>query len=155
MDSFKRKPVTAGIDYPTSGSLDEYGANSPERVVVEFIDYWKNSNYGKMSTITFHSDYYTKSQMAGRISKIFKNKQITQFNILNSDDLSSCKVDINTEISISYNSNFAQTYLITFRVLYCKKDSTELVVNTSRPGQWKVADNFLEIDQIGSMLEFL
>ncbi|UHG92951.1 hypothetical protein [Spirosoma oryzicola] len=155
MDVFKRAPVVVGVDCPDSGSADNYVERSPERALVEFIELWKKKNYGGMALSIYKSDYYTKGQMAGRINKTFKEKDLISFKIISINDVSSCTVDIETIVNVSHKLNQPNEYTVKFRLLYCNKESTELIVNTKKEGQWKIVEDFYIIKMIGTSLEYL
>ncbi|NID11311.1 hypothetical protein F7231_14135 [Fibrella aestuarina] len=155
MDEFRRSPVTVGIDYPVAGLPDEYLINTPERVVAEFISLWKQNNFGQMSQLMYRPDHISQGKMAGRIKAVFKGKKISHFSIQRSEDLSSCKTDITLKLGISFEGNSVHDYDLIMRVLYCEVNSTDLVVNPSKVGKWKIAENFSSISQIGTQLEWL
>lgn len=155
MDSFKRQAVLIGIDAPETGISDDYLFNSPEKALVEFIGLWKAKQYGPMAEYIFLPTYLTKTKMAGRLRQTFTDKQPHHFSLVEILDLSSCKCDITVKLCISYKNGYASDYSVTFRLLYCEKETTELVVNPAKEGRWKVVDNFSVISQLGTSLEYL
>ncbi|QDK79553.1 hypothetical protein EXU85_13445 [Spirosoma sp. KCTC 42546] len=155
MDSFKRIPLLMGIDIPTTGTPDDYPPNSPEEALVEFIELWKAKKYGPMAEYIYLSSYLTKTKMAGRLRQTFTGKQPHHFSLIEVQDLSSCKCDIKTIVGLAHKSDFPIDYTVTFRLLYCELNSTELVVNPAKEGRWKIVDSFSTINQIGTSLEYL
>jgi len=155
MDSFKRKPLLIGTDIPATGTPDAYPFNSPEKTLVEFLELWNAKKYGPMAEYVFLPSYLTKSKMAGRLRETFADKQPQSFLLIEITDLSSCKCDVTAKVAISHKFGYASDHTVTFRLLYCKLGSTELVVNPSKEGRWKIVDNFGTIHQIGTTLEYL
>jgi hypothetical protein len=155
MDSFKRKPLLIGTDIPATGTPDDYPFKSPEKALVEFIELWSAKKYGPMADYIYLPSYLTKTKMAGRMRQTFTDKQPHHFLLVEILDLSSCKCDITTTVGIKHKSDFSIDYTVTFRLLYCELDSTELIVNPAKEGRWKIVDNFAIINQIGTSLEYL
>jgi hypothetical protein len=155
MDSFKRKPPLIGTDIPPTGDPNDYPSNSPEKALVEFLKLWKEKKYGPMADYTFLPSYLTKSKMAGQLRQTFADKQPQNFLLIEILDLSSCKCDITATIDISYKGGHASNHTVTFRLLYCKLESTELVVNPAKEGRWKIVNDFGTIHQTGTSLEYL
>ncbi|WP_266363476.1 hypothetical protein [Tellurirhabdus rosea] len=155
MDSFKRKPLQIGIDIPSFGKPEDYKLNTPERTLVEFIFAWKEGNYGEMAKLLYLPFNKTQKQMAGALNKSFKGKKLIDFSFTNVEDVSSCTVDITIDASILYSPDSQSLYSLTFRLLYCKVDSNDLVVNPAKEGRWKVVNNFHDIYSIGTIMEYI
>ena len=155
MDSFKRKLPLIGTDIPLTGNSDDYPPNSPEKVLVEFLELWKTKKYGIMADYVFLPSYLTKSKMAGQLRQTFTDRQPHSFSLIEILDLSSCKCDITATINISHKDGYAGNHTVTFRLLYCKLESTELVVNPAKEGRWKIVNDFGIIHQIGTVLRYL
>lgn len=154
MDDFRRKPVIANVDYPISGPEESYLLNSPERTVIEFLNLWERNNYGHMASYIYRNPQITQKQIAGKINSTFKNKLIDSFSIIESNDLSSCKVDVTIKLTITYKEE-SRNHELRFRLLYCDINSTELVVNPKKSGKWKIVEDFSIVEQVGTSFEWL
>ena len=155
MDNFKRKPIVIGIDVPATASSNSYPLNSPEKALIEFIELWQAKKYGPMADYIFLPSNMTKTKMAGRLRQTFAHRQPQHFSLVESSDISSCKSDLTVTIDITDESDYVNNRTLIFRLLYCKKESTELVVNPAKEGRWKIVDDFAAIRQIGSALDYL
>ncbi len=155
MSEYKRASGELGIDIPINGSSDEYSLNTPERALVEFLELWKGKKYGPMSEYMFLPSSLTKSKMAGRLRKIFDNKDLLQFTITDITDLSACRVEIIVLLEISLKDSFTSNRSVTFRLFHCELNTATLIANPTKIGRWKIVEDFYTLSQIGTTLDYL
>ncbi len=74
--------LRVGVDFPATGSIEDYRAGTPERLLVEFLTAWLRRDYGAMGKdASFGADVLSDSQKAGRVGKLFRPTRLDSFSI--------------------------------------------------------------------------
>lgn len=137
--SWKPRNIKAGDDYPLLGVAEEYGEGTPERALVEFMQYWRNNNYGAMAQlIKLIFDEMPISTLAGQIRESFQENALTQFRILNVKDVAASISEVIIETDILSNEELCKKEF-NVRMIYDKDGKT--VVGGEPGGKWLVIEN--------------
>lgn len=92
LEEWKPRQITIGIDIPNTGLPKDYCNNTPEQKIAEFYELWKNKNYGLMAkTLSnqhgcFGCDSKSEKKQAGCCRKMFNDKTLVSFEILELED---------------------------------------------------------------------
>ena len=78
LENWQPREIKLGIDVPVTGESNEFMEESPERKIVEFISYWRSSNYGYMAKC-LHPLY--GSTNVGEVRDVFESKKLQAFTI--------------------------------------------------------------------------
>ncbi|MCR9013809.1 hypothetical protein [Aquiflexum gelatinilyticum] len=145
---WKPRAVELGKDAPRSGEITDYNFGTPERTLVEFINYWKSSNYGAMAeqVSTFVFDEKSPSKRAGEIRRLLATKTPQKFEILAIDDQAAAI----TEISVRISAEVGEETIIfdhTFRLIY-EDENNQTLVRGEFGGSWRLIKNFWNLEFI-------
>ncbi len=98
--TWKPRNIEIGRDCPRSGNSKDYEEGSPERAMVEFMQYWNNFNYGWMAKMikTFRDEPIKK--FAGDIRELFQAHNLKSFSLIRISDFAPAAAEIEVELSI-------------------------------------------------------
>ena len=79
LNKWEPRTLKVNVDFPKEGNSSEYPDESPEKTLIEFFEYWKNNNFGKM--IEKLNYRFLEGDTPGKIifelkKGIFKDKKI-------------------------------------------------------------------------------
>jgi hypothetical protein len=117
IEKWSPRHTTAGVDYPTSGAPDDYPANTPERSVASFMEYWKKRNYGSMAKMLKSSGSAPIGKRAGEARSDFGDKELVGFAIQNVRDVApaACEIDVTVDFCLESTN---RTETLELRLLY-------------------------------------
>ncbi|MBT2620362.1 hypothetical protein [Chryseobacterium sp. ISL-6] len=135
-----RKPVV-NIDFPTQGTEEEYTEFTPERDAVYFLTNWQKSNYGQMAKqICLFSDEFNMGKEAGRVRKVFDQKNLKTFEILSVEHQAPAIAEVKVIVIVLFNEiEYAKEIML--RMLYQNEQRENMVYGQSG-GVWRYMDSF-------------
>ncbi|MBL1411507.1 hypothetical protein [Sphingobacterium faecale] len=145
LELWKARIITIGLDIPEKGHHTDYKDYTPEQEAVRFIEYWSSNNYGAIAKqIHQFSKYNFKlSSEAGKVRKVFENKIILDYKIVQVKDTSASISEVILEVSFEHNDEqYARE--ITLRLIYQDKDGG-MLINGETGGQWRFVENFFHV----------
>ena len=137
------------LDFPETGNSSDYEEGTPEKALVEFFEYWKANNFGKIAQKIDHMNFnrYTLNDLAGKLRReIFNNKKIISYKILKIIDEGPALSEITSELVIQ-KENEIITKKITFRMIY-ENEEGQIQIRTMNNGSWKFIRCLSEIENI-------
>ncbi len=109
--------------------------DSPEEMVVNFLDYWNNKNFGMMAKL--YSEFYTDNykKFAGDIRSEYDHQKLINYNIIQINDEAPSITEIYLMATIEQDD--IEERKIKFRCIY-EMGKHETVPRNLKTGQWKV-----------------
>jgi hypothetical protein len=138
--AWKARDIKLGIDMPIAGSIDEYDEFSPEREAVQFIDYWKSSNYGKIAKQIHHigKSEFKKDVILAR--QIFENRRLLRFAITEIKDCAPAVTEVYLDVEFEYESNVYKRN-VKLRFIFEDEKGDTLIIGDKK-GRWGYLDFF-------------
>lgn len=137
--NWKPRVLKVNIDFPESGSSSDYGEGTPERVFVEFLEFWIKGNYYEMAKrmCFIFAEGQNPSKFAGELrDDVLPGKNLFKYQLLDIKDESvyinviEVKLDIQNE-----EGNLSHKYV--FRMIYEDNEGKE-VIRGDEEGSWKI-----------------
>ncbi|MBM4241839.1 MAG: zinc chelation protein SecC [Euryarchaeota archaeon] len=139
LKEWKPRELKNYVDFPESGDSSEYPDESPEKALVEFFEYWKNNNFGKMAE-KLNYRFFGEDTLGKKVFElktgIFQDKKIKSYSILSIDDDSPMISDIKVNLTIQKEDTEISKD-INFRMIYEKEDG-EMELSGMKNGSWKI-----------------
>jgi len=82
LEAWQPRHLQLGEDVPTVGNPEQYDLGSPERALVEFLEYWKARNYGRMSGFIWRIEASSKNAAAGEMRSYYGDQLLEHFQLL-------------------------------------------------------------------------
>ncbi len=79
---WKRRDLVQETDFPARGGPKDYEQGSPERALVEFLEFWKRRNYGRMSPFLYKERGIQPKRSAGRVRSDYSTRLLSKFEIV-------------------------------------------------------------------------
>lgn len=139
-DEWAPRTLKKDIDFPESGPSNDYAENSPEKRLVEFLEYWKIRNFGFMANCIdyFNGEDRTLKDKAGILAReFFRGKTLVSFRILDIEDDGVSATNIATELTIKVNEKEIIGEF-PFRMIYLKNENGKIGVRNFDEGTWKI-----------------
>ncbi|WP_134702978.1 hypothetical protein [Ammoniphilus sp. YIM 78166] len=150
MEDWKPRKITVGKDIPANGSLTEYGDDTPEKSVMQYLSYIGAGNYGNLANMTTNYDKdLTVGKLAGRLREIFKDKKLVSYELVNVTDNAPAISEIETKLVFDYNGEQIEDNR-KFRLIYVD-ENYDPVARGYKKANWKVMLDYYNIEY----LEFL
>jgi len=149
LKKWKSRNLEIGADVPRKGKSEDYKDFSPEQEAVRFVEYWKNKNYGKIATQVkrFKEEPLNIKKEAGRIRRIFEDKNIIDFEIVKIVDCAPVISEVTMNISVLFDDKTFNKE-ITIRLIF--EDEGGIVINGDNHGKWEFLEFlFFQIETIG------
>lgn len=147
IEQWKPRILNANIDFKPKGHISDYQEGSPERALIEYIEYLLKGNYGKMALLTtklFPSNDSIK-KLAGEIRSIFRGKKLIDYKIISIEDKAPAITEINTQLVFEKENTCQITIKKSFRLIY-EDDECKPLTRNSKGGEWKIMLNFTDIE---------
>lgn len=139
--NWKKRTAKELPKLPSTQSSENYTEGTPEKALVDLLEFWQSKNYGKMaSLLTSLSEEPTVSRRAGELAKKLKTKEIIDFELLRIDEQSMAGRNIYVRLSYNYDGNKVTEDNYKFRMLF-KSETTKFTALQSE-GSWKLLDMF-------------
>jgi hypothetical protein len=106
-------PLCVGVDFPVSGSADQYQPGRPERLLAEFLTAWLRQNYGAMGMLcSFGSEALADSTKAGRVGKLYRTIRLTNFSILTAAERAPTFVAFEVELEVNGSKSKVELHAV-------------------------------------------
>ncbi|MGD6964072.1 hypothetical protein ACQCVB_17795 [Fictibacillus phosphorivorans] len=148
MDDWKPREVAVGVDIPLNGDSSEYGEDTPEKAVIEYLGYIQTGNYGnlaKMTTKMFGKGLADK-KLAGKLRELFVGKSLINYELVGVTDSAPAISEIEAKLTFDINGKEVEHTRV-FRVIYEDEDSNT-VARGYKKANWKVMFNYQDIEFI-------
>jgi len=130
METWQPRQVIVGESVPSTGTEEAYPVNTPERKLVEFLNYWLKKNYGYMAGC-----YTSMFQMKPvNMRESFENKKLLEFEILNINDKTATTTDIQVRVRLDIDT-YIETAIYEFRIV-CSEKNGDLAYIQSEDTVW-------------------
>ncbi|MDR0913274.1 MAG: SEC-C domain-containing protein [Methanobrevibacter sp.] len=136
---WKPRKLKPKKDFLINGTSEEYEDNSPEKSLVEFFEFWKDKNYGKVAQKLMHIDYSRKPM--GKLiydlkNEIFDNNILISHEIVNITDDNIVSSNILVKLKIKTN-NEEKIKEIEFRMI-SEDENGEFLPQNCPNSNWKI-----------------
>ncbi len=138
LKAWQPRSVQPGKNIPATGGPDSYDENTPERRLVEFLNYWKAKNYGYMAEILAVGLDITISQFAGEVRELFDEKRLTAFRLIEISDVAVNVTEIQTELVYEENGEEIKKS-IRYRMVY-QNPEDKLAIRGKAGGVWIIVN---------------
>lgn len=139
IEAWKPRMLTVGKDCPETGVPEVYEAESPERTLALFMQYWMKNNYGGMAQLIKTFGDIPGSGHAGDVRENFQDKLIKDFRFLNIADKAPAATEITVEVDISYNNRPIKKE-IQVRLLH-EDEAGNPIIGDEPKGKWLILDH--------------
>jgi len=129
---WKPRILTVGVDYPKSGSPEDYGPGTPERAVVEFLNLWQRKNYGFMSKMLLSAFDANPANVRER----YHDKEIVSFTIDQIRDEAPAITEVDVDV-VYRQSGEEQSRRKTFRLVYSDQEG-QPGIRDNGGAEWKL-----------------
>lgn len=92
------RDIVVGDDIPAEGGTEDYGEDTPERALIEFLSYWKNGNYGGMAASLITKEGATEHP--GDIREEFEHFDLRSFELVEVEDIGAARTDITVRVAV-------------------------------------------------------
>ena len=135
---WKPRVLKVNINFPESGNSSNYGKGTPEKVFVEFLEFWIKNNYYEMvkrMSFTFAEGHNPK-KFAGELrDDVLPGRKLLKYQLLNIKDESVYISVIEVNLEIQDKRNPSIKYV--FRIVH-EDDKGNLIVRGDTEGSWKI-----------------
>lgn len=147
---WKPREITIGTDLPANGDVERYGADTPERKVVEFLSFLTKNNYGKLATCITQLTKGEESigKLAGELREVFQKKQLISFELIEVKDIGAALTEVEVNLEFKTESDRIINDRRTFRLLY-QDNQNNTLIRGYHDGEWKILFNFYDIEYLG------
>ncbi|WP_201523853.1 hypothetical protein [Aliarcobacter butzleri] len=114
--------------------------NSPEEIVVLFLEYMKNHKFGMITPLLFQFEEQKMKERTSQIAKDFKNIEINSYKIINIEDTAPAMSKVDIEINFIQHMNIVKT--LSFYLSFVDKNGKPLVRDTP-DGLWIISSSIL------------
>ena len=123
------------IPADANGSDLEEGA--PERVLAEYLHWWKEANYGYMSNyIPYLFDKHKEKPVPAEIRELYHGKRLISYRFVSFDHSIAGMADIGVQLQIEAEGEI-RDQLTAFR-LVCEDEKGQMVAHGNPAGKWVV-----------------
>jgi hypothetical protein len=136
LGSWRSRDLTPGKDFPADGSPEEYPSGSPERVLVEYLTFWKQKNYGFMARCLSPMLRYEPSRAPAIVRSMFEDKSLTAFELQAIKEPAAAVTEI--QVLLNWTGDDGPvTHVHTFRLI--NGDASGMAQPSGKPGsRWWV-----------------
>jgi hypothetical protein len=98
LEAWKRREIRVGEDVPTAGGPDAFTADTPERKLVEYLNYWRSRNYGGMAQCLPANQRNPISKAAGQVRSVYGSRSLEGFELQEIDDQAAAVTEIKVRV---------------------------------------------------------
>lgn len=103
-DKWKKRRILIGTDIPVTGNKNDYEKNSPERSMVEFIEYINQKNFGNIArALNIKPEKFSFKTIAGEMREKLSHIEIKSFKFQAVEDVASAATNIVLNIEFFIN----------------------------------------------------
>lgn len=114
--------------------------NSPEKIVVLFLEYMKNHKFGMITPLLFQFEERKMKERTSQIAKDFRNIEINSYKIVNIEDTAPAMSKVDIEINFIQRQNITKNLII--YLSYVDKNGNPLIRDTPN-GLWIISSSIL------------
>ena len=87
-DKWVPRKIVLGVELPKTSAIDEHEVNTPEGATIQFLSYWVEKNFGKMSEmiVRYENLGLTNKKIAGELREAFETLSVISYGLLSIDD---------------------------------------------------------------------
>lgn len=135
LEEWKPRAIKPGIDIPKTGTTEVFSNGSPEQKMAEYLNLWKNRNYGDMAKCLNFLLFDNPNEMPPLIRNKYASKKLKLFDFIEIFDEAPAITEIQT--SLIYEENDSEhEKSIRFRLLNLNKK--ELCIRGEPNSVWVV-----------------
>jgi len=136
IEAWEPRKIEIDKDCPRSGEAKDYSEGSPERALVEFLQYWQKCNYGWMAQMikTFRDEPI--QQFAGYIRELFQAHTLNSFLFTKISDVAPAAAEIDVELNIMMNDKEIEKG-VKLRLIHEDEQGNPQVKGTQN-SKWKI-----------------
>lgn len=141
-DKWKPRRIIFGVDFPKTGTVEDYQKDSPEQSTVQFLHYWINKNFGRMSEMILRNETLglTNKKIAGELREALSTIAVENFEIKEADDKAPSVTEICVVLTLRAKSG-PIVKEIYFRWIYMDREGMN-IGRWDQRGRWYLIDNF-------------
>lgn len=128
------RTIRPGYDVPTSGPPEAYEVGTPERILVEYLTWWKQLNYGNMSHILPNHPHETDASLPALVRGEFSDRRLQSYELSEIRDLGPGISEI--IVNILYDRNGQQVRSTSQCRLLYEDIEGNLTVRGTMAGKW-------------------
>lgn len=147
--TWKSRDIKVGKDIPAKGKLDEYEEDTPEKAVMQLLEYISIRNYGKLANMLECSrGNEPPGKLPGMLREIFKGKKLVDYKLVNISDIAVAVSEIETELIFEIEEDGKQIVdNRKFRLIY-QDEERNIVPRGYKKAEWKCVFNFQDLENI-------
>jgi hypothetical protein len=135
LEEWKPRTIKPGVDIPKTGAPDVFPIGTPEQKMAEYLNLWKNRNYGDMAKCLNFLLFDNPHEMPPLIRKKYSSKKLKLFEFIEIFDEAPAITEIQTKLVYEENDSEHEKS-IRFRLLNLNKK--ELCVRGEPNSVWVV-----------------
>lgn len=140
IDVWEKRNVCVGKDVPICGGVEEYKEYPYIEVIVEMLNAWKDSNYGKLSQ--YLKPMFPKSlsdrKRAGECRELFENKGFIDFELIEIEERACALSKVVVKVRWKENDAVKESELVFGCVYQNDEENAEIAVPWRNNGKWNI-----------------
>lgn len=137
IEAWKPRELEVGVDVMPHGPPELFEPDTPERHLVEYLNYWKARNYGYMARragMPMHDSEVTAQQ----IRENYDGRTLKAFDIIAIEDQAPSASNIEATLHIEDGGDLSEK-TVSFRLVYWHRDGNA-VIRGDAEGEWTVVN---------------
>jgi hypothetical protein len=141
ISDLENRNLTIGIDIPESGSSNDYPASTPEKYMVQLIEFINKNNFGNIAKLVYQSSNpKTIGKLAGEFRESLKDITIKSFRIIEIEDTAPAATNISMEFELKASQNeFTHREVVRW---LCIDAQGSPIPRNDESVDWKFINNF-------------
>jgi hypothetical protein len=136
LKEWKPRPVRNAEDIP-SNEPDGFEDGTPERLLAEFLTYWRDRNYGFMANcISMVRRATDPRRQPAEVRQVYEGKELISFNFTEIEDTAAAATEITVDLVVRSQGREAQTET-KFRIL-CEDVEGETAIRGVAGSRWTI-----------------
>lgn len=134
MTAWKPRTLQLGRDLPRAGPPEGFPADTPERALAEYLNWWQQRNFGFMARQAALSGNVAVTNGPARVRDEFRNKRLVSFTFKSIADKYAGITDIVAELEMEIDGKAIRQEK-EFRIVFAGSDGLPAI---AEPGEWAV-----------------
>jgi len=134
LEEWTPREIRTGKDVPVTGEPGDYGDNTPEKKLAEYLTYRKRRNYGYMAKCLSVLNQRPNSSLAGIAKEVFHTKLLRSFEFVEIDDQAAAITEIEA-LLVYEESDVESKKAVRFRLI-CEDSVGSPVIRGKADGTW-------------------
>lgn len=131
---WKSREIKVGITIPECGEIGDYGENTPEQKLVEFLQYWKTNNYGYMAKCISKQFGFPDKELPRNIRIEYDGKRLQSWKLKEVMDEAPAITVISVEATYEENG-LTKTKIVQARLI-CEDDNNFGIIRGKPGSRW-------------------